>query len=68
MPAQQIIQFGGPSVNAVTTTAVPTIQVPYSTGTLCPEILFLSVQNYCETLFTEHSPSLVHSLFEIKII
>ena len=34
MPSQQIIQFGGPSVNAVTTTAVPTIQVPYSTGLL----------------------------------
>ncbi|PRQ19390.1 putative nucleotide-binding alpha-beta plait domain-containing protein [Rosa chinensis] len=33
MPAQQIIPFG-PSVNAVTTTPVPTIQAPYSTGLL----------------------------------
>ncbi|KAL6279108.1 hypothetical protein ACE6H2_015989 [Prunus campanulata] len=32
MPAQQIVQFGGPSVNAVTTTPVPTVQAPYPTG------------------------------------
>ncbi|XP_034216123.1 RNA-binding protein 24 isoform X2 [Prunus dulcis] len=34
MPAQQIVQFGGPSVNAVTTTPVPPVQAPYPTGIL----------------------------------
>lgn len=32
MPGHQIVQFGGPSVNAITTSPVPTIQAPYPTG------------------------------------
>ncbi|KAM1127230.1 hypothetical protein ACFX2B_036813 [Malus domestica] len=32
MPAQQIIQFGAPSVNAVTTSPVPQVQAAYPTG------------------------------------
>jgi hypothetical protein len=33
MPGHQIVQFGGPSVNAITTSPMPTIQSPYPTGT-----------------------------------
>ncbi|XP_057776477.1 uncharacterized protein LOC130995262 isoform X1 [Salvia miltiorrhiza] len=32
MPGHQIVQFGGPSVNAMTTTSVPTIPSPYPAG------------------------------------
>ncbi|KAM1305776.1 uncharacterized protein LOC126608731 isoform X1 [Malus sylvestris] len=32
MPAQQIIQFGAPSVNEVTTSTVPPVQAAYQTG------------------------------------
>lgn len=32
MPGHQIVQFGGPSVNAITTSPMPTIQAPYPTG------------------------------------
>lgn len=32
MPGHQIMQFGGPSVNALTTSPMPTIQAPYPTG------------------------------------
>ncbi|KAL7127920.1 hypothetical protein ABFS83_14G282200 [Erythranthe nasuta] len=32
MPGHQIVQFGGPTVNAMTTASVPTIPVPYPTG------------------------------------
>lgn len=37
MPGHQIMQFGGPSVNAMTTTSVPTIPTPYPAGK-CLEI------------------------------
>ncbi|XP_022866436.1 uncharacterized protein LOC111386216, partial [Olea europaea var. sylvestris] len=32
MTGHQIVQFGGPSVNAVTTTSVPTVPTPFATG------------------------------------
>ncbi|KAG6776716.1 hypothetical protein POTOM_020244 [Populus tomentosa] len=32
VPGHQIVQFGGPSVNAITTSSMPTIQAPYHTG------------------------------------
>ncbi|KAJ6684543.1 RNA-BINDING PROTEIN 38-LIKE ISOFORM X1 [Salix purpurea] len=32
VPGHQIMQFGGPSVNAMTTSPMPTIQAPYPTG------------------------------------
>lgn len=32
MPGHQIVQFGGPSVNAITTSPIPTLQVPFPTG------------------------------------
>lgn len=32
MPGHQIVHFGGPSVNAMTTTSVPTIPTPYPAG------------------------------------
>ncbi|EXB56267.1 RNA-binding protein 24 [Morus notabilis] len=36
MPGHQIVQFGGPSVNALTTSPMPTIQSPYPTGMAAP--------------------------------
>ncbi|GMN34682.1 hypothetical protein TIFTF001_004830 [Ficus carica] len=36
MPSHQIVQFGGPSVNALTTSTMPTIQAPYPTGMAAP--------------------------------
>lgn len=36
MPGHQIVQFGGPSVNAITTSTIPTIQAPYPTGMATP--------------------------------
>ncbi|XP_057986881.1 uncharacterized protein LOC110669272 isoform X1 [Hevea brasiliensis] len=32
MPGHHIVQFGGPSVNAITTSPMPSIQAPYPTG------------------------------------
>lgn len=32
LPSHQIVQFGGPSANAITTSAMPTIQTPYPGG------------------------------------
>ncbi|CAK7345971.1 unnamed protein product [Dovyalis caffra] len=32
VPGHQIVQFGGPSVNAITTSPMPSIQAPYPTG------------------------------------
>lgn len=32
MPGHQIVQFGGPGVNAITTSPIPTLQVPYPSG------------------------------------
>ncbi|OAY50338.1 RNA-binding protein 38 [Manihot esculenta] len=32
MPGHHIVQFGGPSVNPITTSPMPTIQAPYPTG------------------------------------
>ncbi|KAJ6392469.1 hypothetical protein OIU77_026266 [Salix suchowensis] len=32
VPGHQIMQFGGPSINAMTTSPMPTIQAPYPTG------------------------------------
>ncbi|XP_030951056.1 uncharacterized protein LOC126712634 [Quercus robur] len=36
MPGHQIVQFGGPGVNAITTSPMPTIQSPYPTGIAAP--------------------------------
>ncbi|KAA8514710.1 hypothetical protein F0562_017889 [Nyssa sinensis] len=36
VPGHQIVQFGGPSVNAITTSPIPTIQAPYPTGMAAP--------------------------------
>ncbi|XP_065881495.1 uncharacterized protein [Euphorbia lathyris] len=36
IPGHQIVQFGGPSLNAITTSPVPTIQAPYPTGIAAP--------------------------------
>nr|XP_015884128.1 RNA-binding protein 24-A isoform X1 [Ziziphus jujuba var. spinosa]XP_024930537.1 RNA-binding protein 24-A isoform X1 [Ziziphus jujuba var. spinosa] len=38
MPGHQIVQFGGPSVNAITTSPMPTIQAPYPTGMAAPVV------------------------------
>lgn len=32
IPGHQIVQFGGASVNAITTSPMPTIQAPYPAG------------------------------------
>ena len=32
MPSHQIVQFGGPNANAITTSPMPTIQAPYPGG------------------------------------
>lgn len=32
VPGHQILQFGGPGVNAMTASSIPTIQAPYQTG------------------------------------
>ncbi|KAI8016192.1 putative RNA-binding protein ARP1 [Camellia lanceoleosa] len=36
MPGHQIVQFGGPSVNAITTSPIPTIHAQYPTGMAAP--------------------------------
>ncbi|XP_043809280.1 RNA-binding protein 24 isoform X2 [Manihot esculenta] len=36
MPGHHIVQFGGPSVNAVTSSPIPSIQAPYPTGIRAP--------------------------------
>ncbi|XWS20809.1 hypothetical protein CRYUN_Cryun30bG0001300 [Craigia yunnanensis] len=36
MPSHQIVQFGGPSANALTTSPMPTIQTPYPGGIAAP--------------------------------
>ncbi|CAK9163758.1 unnamed protein product [Ilex paraguariensis] len=36
VPGHQIVQFGGPSVNAITTSSIPSIQAPYPTGVAAP--------------------------------
>ncbi|KDP36742.1 hypothetical protein JCGZ_08033 [Jatropha curcas] len=36
MPGHQIVQFGGPSVNPITTSPMATIQTPYPTGIAAP--------------------------------
>ncbi|KAK6277538.1 hypothetical protein POUND7_017861 [Theobroma cacao] len=36
LPSHQIVQFGGPSANAITTSAMPTIQTPYPGGMATP--------------------------------
>ncbi|XP_027149345.1 RNA-binding protein 24-A isoform X1 [Coffea eugenioides] len=36
VPNHQLVQFGGPSVNAMTTSSIPTIQAPYPTGIASP--------------------------------
>lgn len=36
MPGQQVLQFGGPSVNAMATTSVPTTPAPYPAGVATP--------------------------------
>lgn len=44
VPGHQILQFGGPSVNAMTASSIPTIQAPYPTGT---SLLFVSYIYAC---------------------
>ncbi|KAG5613648.1 hypothetical protein H5410_024929 [Solanum commersonii] len=39
VPGHQILQFGGPGVNAMTASSIPTIQAPYQTGR---SLLFVS--------------------------
>ncbi|XP_052201376.1 probable RNA-binding protein ARP1, partial [Diospyros lotus] len=36
VPGHQIVQFSGPSVNALTTSSIPTIQAPYPAGMAAP--------------------------------
>ncbi|KAK6793138.1 hypothetical protein RDI58_012219 [Solanum bulbocastanum] len=36
VPGHQILQFGGPGVNAMTASSIPTIQAPYQTGVGAP--------------------------------
>lgn len=36
VPGHQIVQFSGPSVNAVTTSPMPTVQAPYPAGIAAP--------------------------------
>ncbi|KAK9217011.1 hypothetical protein WN944_009023 [Citrus x changshan-huyou] len=36
MPGHQIMQFGGPNLNAITTSPLPTVQAPYPTGIPAP--------------------------------
>lgn len=48
MPGHQIVQFGGPSVNTMTTSSLPTIQAPYPTGKFpLTQLLFYSPQLMC---------------------
>ncbi|KAL8491568.1 hypothetical protein ACS0TY_023241 [Phlomoides rotata] len=42
MPGHQIVQFGGPSANAMTTTSVPTIPTPYPAGRSGANVLVVS--------------------------
>lgn len=44
MPSHQIMHFGGPSANTVTSSPMPTIQAPYPTG-----IYLLSFEHKCHT-------------------
>ncbi|KAJ0085273.1 hypothetical protein Patl1_09338 [Pistacia atlantica] len=36
VPGHQIVQFSGPSVNAITTSPMPTVQAPYPAGIAAP--------------------------------
>lgn len=36
MPGHQIVQFGGPNVNAITASHIPTVQAPYPAGMAAP--------------------------------
>lgn len=52
MPGHQIVQFGGPSVNTMTTSSLPTIQAPYPTGKFpLTQLLFYSPQLMCFVFF-----------------
>lgn len=52
MPGHQIVQFGGPSVNTMTTSSLPTIQAPYPTGKFpLTQLLFYSPQLMCFFFF-----------------
>lgn len=45
VPGHQVVQFGGPSVNAMTSSPMPTIQSPYPTGTFCSQEQSLFLYN-----------------------
>lgn len=46
MPGHQIMQFGGPGVNAMTTTSGPTIPAPYPAGKYALQVLhFISAHH-----------------------
>ena len=40
MPGHHFMQFGGPSVNAISNSPIPTIQAPYPTGNILLAFLF----------------------------
>ncbi|GMH04982.1 hypothetical protein Nepgr_006822 [Nepenthes gracilis] len=50
MPGHQIVQFGGPSVNAMTTSMIPSIQSPYHPGVVTP------VPAQAQFMLAAHSP------------
>ncbi|KAL3505519.1 hypothetical protein ACH5RR_035360 [Cinchona calisaya] len=51
IPSHQLVQFGWPSVNAVTTSSIPTIQAPYPTAPVPPQPQFI---------LPAHSPQFMH--------
>lgn len=53
LPGHQIVQFGGPSVNAVTNSSVPTVQAPYPTGVAVP------VPAQPRFILSAHSPQFI---------
>lgn len=56
MPGHQMVQFGGPNVNATTTSAIRTIQpAPYPTGTLYS---FPKHPNFSKIIIEKRYPSL----------
>lgn len=55
MPGHQIVQFGGPGVNAITTSPIPTLQVPYPTGIGAP------VPGQPQFIVPAHSPQFMQA-------
>lgn len=55
MPGHQIVQFGGPGVSAITTSPIPTLQVPYPTGKFSFLAAIFRSSNEVNILFLNYS-------------